>query len=470
MLRMRHCLLSAWLVVLAASPALAQSNPGGASLPSPRDLARFNLERAWWNQATLDFRRDKVQFLTADEESLYVQSTAGTITAFDSETGKRRWAIQAGRKDSTSYPLTTNNDYALVTAGTRLFALDKLRGTIIWQMKLPSLPSTSPAADAARIYIGTGDGSVYAISLRKVKELYEANQLPQYSGEAIAWRYKTAKTVLVPPVPGIRRNGTAAFLGEDEYEDEEAPVNGSLEAENQDARTVAFASRDKSLYSVIAEDRNLNWQFETDAAISAPLASANGLIFLASEDLNCYCIDSNTGQVYWEFIAGRPIRTAPRVIGQELFLAPDRAGLYLLSASNGNRLKHWPNLTRFLGATQNFFFASDAHENIVVMSNKADQQRTILGALPLRRFSNRIANDRTDRLFVATDDGLVVSIRERGSDFPIYHMFPDRRPILPNLASDGDAYESDEPPSDAPKSDDAPQPDDADDDEPKADE
>ena len=51
----------------------------------------------------------------------------------------------------------------------------------------------------------------------------------------------------------------------------------------------------------------------------------------------------------------------------------------------------------------------------------------------MRLFSVRVANDRTDRIFMSTESGLVIALRKRGETIPIYHKFPDRLPILPEV-------------------------------------
>ena len=73
--------------------------------------------------------------------------------------------------------------------------------------------------------------------------------------------------------------------------------------------------------------------------------------------------------------------------------------------------------------------------NLMVLS-RADGAP--LGVLPLRDYSIRVANDRTDRIYLCTESGLVVALRERDQEFPEYHMFPERRPILPDFAPEGE--------------------------------
>jgi hypothetical protein len=63
----------------------------------------------------------------------------------------------------------------------------------------------------------------------------------------------------------------------------------------------------------------------------------------------------------------------------------------------------------------------------------------ILGQLPFRRFVVRPGNDRTDRLFLSTESGMIICLRQIGHNFPRYHRYPDRLPLLPELEPDESA-------------------------------
>ena len=78
-------------------------------------------------------------------------------------------------------------------------------------------------------------------------------------------------------------------------------------------------------------------------------------------------------------------------------------------------------------------FGTDSTGNVVIL-NRADGRS--LGTLSLRPFSVRLENDRTDRLFLATPSGLVVCLREQGSEFAHFHKYPDRAPIVPDVEPD----------------------------------
>lgn len=389
--------------LLLAAPSLSQAQRSsfGPRLPSQRLLSRYGLERGWWGQATLNPSRDTVRYFTVDEENVYVQATSGVVTAFDNESGRRLWAVQLGRRDLFSYALASNEEFALVAVGMQLFALDKYSGDLLWEIRLPAHPSTSPAMDEKYVYIGTLDGSVYAFSLRKIHELFNENLLPQWSHETLVWRYKTAKSITTPPI--------------------------------STGRVVDFASQDNLLYSVSADEREQIFLFETDAPVSAPMVRSEGLLYMASEDFNFYCLNAENGRVRWEFVSGLPVRQAPVVIGPHVFLLPDRGGMYCLSKTSGSQIWWQPKGTEFLAATPELVFMSDSLDNVVMLDRRDGAP---LGALPMRYFKKRVANDRTDRLFLASESGLVISIRDQNREFPLYHKHPERRPIMPMFAEE----------------------------------
>jgi hypothetical protein len=51
----------------------------------------------------------------------------------------------------------------------------------------------------------------------------------------------------------------------------------------------------------------------------------------------------------------------------------------------------------------------------------------------MRGFSVRVANDRTDRIYMSTESGLIIGLRKRGETIPVFHKYPDRLPIIPEV-------------------------------------
>lgn len=396
------CLPFGSACLMDSAPVAAQSSTSVTpELPTTRTLSRYGLERAWWSQATVNPKRDKVKYMVLDEENVYLQGTGGTVTAFDAESGKRLWSVQLGNRDEPIFPGVSNDKHFLAVSGLTLYCMERFSGKVLWELTLPTMPSVGPSVDDQHIYVGALDGSIYSFEIRKIDELSRQRLLPNWSFQAMRWRYRTSKEIT-----------TRAY---------------------STGRLVNFASRDGSLYAVGALERDLTWQFETSAPITAPLATTSDSLILASEDYFVYCLNRDNGQVRWEFASGYPIRKAPIVIEDDLYIMPDRGGVFNLVLRTGEEKWERPGVTDLLGATKSRLFGSDVTGNIVLLQRSTGR---LLGTLPLKPFSVRLQNDRTDRLFMATPSGLVMCLREQGSEFAHYHKYPERAPIVPDVEPD----------------------------------
>lgn len=387
-----------WCGITAVALAQTKSD---APLPNHHQLNRLGLERVWWAQAVLNPHRDKVRSIAIDEDVLVVQSTSGVATGLDAETGQQLWASQLGNQDQQSYPAVSSESLSLIVYGDTLYALNKQNGRMVWTLILPGQPSTGPALDDKRVYIGCLDGSLYAYSLRVIRKLYEERRLPQWSNEAQLWKYKAAKEITSPAIPA--------------------------------GRNVYVASRDGSLYAVTTANRKLTFQLETDKSIVAPLTRAGDMMYVASEDNSFYAINTMKQKVIWEFTSGLPIRKAPWPFEKDLYVLPDRGGMYNLDPANGNTNWWQPQVTDFIAMLGNTVVASDRDGNLLMISRDKGE---VTGQLPFRRYTIRPGNDRTDRIYLATESGLLVCLRQIGHTFPRYHRYPDRLPLLPMMESE----------------------------------
>jgi len=399
----RIALASFATLALLVSPAWAQRVGRGSALIPEQTLNRYGLTRAWWSNGAVNTHRDRLAFVVADETHLFLQSTSGVVTAFNAESGKFLWSRLIGAADRSIYPISTNDDLAFVLNGIKLFAVKKDTGDIVWQLGIPGQPASSAAADDQQVYVGFLDGSLYAFDVKKTRELYGDNKLPQFSDAAVAWRYRTSKAVSSPAIPA-----------------------GDI---------VVFASRNGSLYTVTKNDRRLVFQFETDAALSAPIVRYHNTLLLASEDYNFYSLNLRNGKPGWQFTAGTVIRKAPILIDDEVYLFPHHGNMFKLSAETGEIFWSVPRLEDFLAASTGRVYVADHFNNLAILSRENGQ---VLGTMPLGLFTRHFANDRSDRIYVATEAGLVMCLHEQGREFARFHVHPDRQPILPDIAPEGE--------------------------------
>jgi outer membrane protein assembly factor BamB len=394
------------VIVLDVRNAEAQISANSKSkLPAENELGQLGLTRSWWGQAVTNSARDTVSHLTCDEESVYVQTSSGVVSSFDAETGKRKWSTQMGLSDRPSFPVAINDDLVLSVNGMTLNAVDKNTGDIVWTLKLPGQPASSPAVDQDYLFLGFLDGSLYAFDMREIRRLYGKKLLPEWGYLSVLWRYKSRKSVSTPAV-----------------------ITNRL---------VAFASEDGTLYSVTKRDRDLLFQFETDAALSAPPAVFRDSLLLASQDFKVYSIGVNNGRYNWQFATGEPILAAPMVVGNEAYITPEEGGLLKLRADIGRPM--WsapaPGVYRVVSIGPSRIYGVDRRDNLMVVDRRTGAIERVMRVAP---FSRHVVNNRSDRIFLATTTGLVTCLHEVGRDFPMFHLRPDRQPILPEIAPEED--------------------------------
>ena len=391
------------LLAAAALAALAPAAPAQTGLlPRPEALRAAGLELAWWAVADVSPGQDRVAEIVADEELVYVRTRANVLTAVDLTTGVKKWSVRLGRDRQVGQPVGSNRAVALAVVGREAYGIDKDSGQTIWQIPLPATPTAPPTVDDDRLYVGAGDGGVYAFDLNAIRELYSEGKLPRFALGTQAWRYASGAPVVGSPV----RSGIAAL----------------------------FANRNGVLVAVEAGERKLLWQFEADRAASAPPVADADTVYFASADRNLYAVAVDNGIDRWEFVTRTPVETAPALVGDSLYVVPTQAGVAKVNKASG--LAEWRNdrTTGFLAVAGGRAYASDASGNVLALDDATGRP---LGAALLNDYDVRASNDRTDRVLVATRGGVVLCLKAAGAGFPVYYKRPDSRPVEPSFADPG---------------------------------
>ena len=393
-------LFAAWLWAAAAallpSVAPAQRVP---DLPTDARLATVGLEKAWVGVATIDPFEDEVKHLTSDEDGVYVLTRQNLLTCFDLITGRKKWTVRIGSARDPSSPPTTNRTTLFATVGNDVYALDKDSGNEDWRLPLASSPSAAAQADDDLLLVGTLGGSLLAYDLKQIERTFREGRIADFAGGTLLWRYNTGSEIVGPPV--------------------------------SDGDTIAVANRGGDVAGLNRTRGGLLFKFSTDLPAVAPLTSGDGRLFLASGDQNIYAIDRENGRDLWEFVTRSEVRTRPRQVGDSLYVSPYGGGLYRVRADSGRELWYAPQASGPVGVSGRTVYA-DGPGGALLLLDREDGRR--VGAVSLPRFPLRDTNDRTDRVVVASESGIVICLRETGRVFPAFHRYPDRRPLTPEFA------------------------------------
>lgn len=397
MLFLNRFILTVAAVLLCLQSAQAQAPR--SFLPDEGALNRLGLTMSWWAQASVNPVRDHVEFFVADEQNVFVQSSTGIISSFHAEQGRKLWSQLVGIPSQQSYPVTTSDREALVAIGLHLYSLQKDTGKRVWELVVSEYPSTSPEMDENHIFVGTVDGSVLAYDLPMVQSLYTRGLLPQWTVRSRMWNFQTPDLIISPPLP-VGKN-------------------------------VVFASRRGIVYSLQDKNKELRYQMEVGNEINTPIGYSKDRLFVSDRNARMLCINIETGQVVWTFSGGAQIGQQPRVVNQFVYIVPHRNGLTSLAVSSGAQQWQQRIATSFVAASDNRVYARDESNNLLVLDRENGQ---LIGFVNMREYTMHVSNDRTDRLFLSSPGGTVIALREIGSEYPSYHLNPERRPILPEFA------------------------------------
>lgn len=400
-----------WFVVIGGLFSLTYCGRLVADDLASVELDHLNLDVRWTAQTVLNAGRDKIRHVTNDEELVFVQSTAGVVTALNAENGRRMWSAQVGLTDEFSMAAVTNKDTILIVTGPVVNGLNKFTGDELFQYHLSSQPSDTPAMDEYSFFIPLMDGSVAGYSLKTLTHLERFGNLPAGVARPMAWRFVCGDRVRFSPVPGTEAIAVAT-------------ESGSLHAMHGTG-----AQAGKALYQLLLR-----------SPMSAPLVSvrrgSKESLIAVSADNRVFSIGFTRGaRMLWTWPLSRPVTETPVAIGDDVFITTNGSGLIVLSLDEGRPQTAedgtpWnvANISAVLAVSAGRVYAVDNNNLLLAIDRKTGQ---VAGRVSAHEHPVRVRNSLTDRIFLSTAAGGVVCLAEKDSDFATYHQNPERQPVAP---------------------------------------
>jgi eukaryotic-like serine/threonine-protein kinase len=282
-----------------------------------------------------------------------------------------------------------DNTHAGVYAGAGLVQA----GSVKWKFKTEGAVVSSPAIADGVIYVGSGDGNLYAID--------------QETGTQ-KWKFDTGEPVVSSPAIA---NGLVYFIGSDGALYAVVAATGApkwrfatggerrFEAKNLHGMTPAaqsmpdpmdhflsspavfnnrvyFGSSDGKVYAVDAATGVLQWSFATGDVVHASPAIANNTAYIGSWDSYFYALDAESGQERWRFKAGDDpaihnqvgFQSSAAVVGGTVYVGCRDGHVYAIDGATGR--KRWDYST-----SQSWVNSTPAVRDGVVYAGTADTHR-----------------------------------------------------------------------------------------------
>lgn len=258
----------------------------------------------------------------------------------------------------------------------------KLTG-VKWQFKTQGAIVGSPAIANGVVYIGSGDGALYAIDQRSGQQKWKAQTRgPIASSPAIAdglvfflgydggfycldantgarkWRFATGyeKRFEAKSLHGSTPAEQTVPDGHDVFLSSPAIAGGY----------VYFGSSDGNIYALNEKLGVLEWKFETKGSVHASPAIVGNTIYIGSWDSYLYALDAQSGAEKWRFKTGEdPIiynqvgfQSSPAVVDGVVYVGCRDAHVYAIDAQTGRKKWDYPTSKSWVNVTPAVFDGS----------------------------------------------------------------------------------------------------------------
>jgi len=148
------------------------------ALDIKRKGLRGLLRRCLWKRKPERYAGNEV---VVSNNQVYTINHLGSVTAFDSKTGKEKWTggVHEGNFNSLFYPAPAMDNNVLYCAQHygKVFALDKY-GRNEWESRLPDSTNETPQVRDGIVYVSCSNKKLYALDTR------DGKQIAEYSGDS----------------------------------------------------------------------------------------------------------------------------------------------------------------------------------------------------------------------------------------------------------------------------------------------
>lgn len=241
-----------------------------------------------------------------------------------------RWTYETGDGVSSS-PAVVDGTVYIGSADGSVYALSAADGKEQWSYETGDGVSSSPAVHDGTVYVGSLDESVYALSAADGEE---------------RWTFETGGGVVSSPTVvdervylGSHDGAIYALSTADGSERWSYETGGEIWSSPAVADgTVYIGSRDGAVHAVSTTDGSEQWTHSTDGWVESPPAVVGSTVYAGSLDGSVYALSEADGTEQWVFTADSGVASSPAVADGTVYIGSEDNGVYALSAADGTEL------------------------------------------------------------------------------------------------------------------------------------
>ena len=445
---LNHTLKTALLFCLMF---VLMANDGFSQLITQPQARRIGLTRKWTTQATMSSSQSTLKQLLLSHGTLFSLTDTGQLQAYNAETGATLWTVQVGRRDLVVSEMSASKNYVAVMNGSTIFVYNRYNGKLLWSGEADVIPGAGPAVSESRVYIPGIIGRMQSFPLRLIGDPLaehgksESTLSPEERQQLEIERRDSLRILdqYVEPLnaQSVGRIYQSPIISRDDIKD------AAFNTVSSGVDHVVWVTDDGSMYlgsigtSDLADNFEILYHVPTQKTITSrptfieldnDFPDQTGNIYMGSRDGYVYCVRENDGKQLWTYPCNEPIVEHLAVVCRQLekrdakkrkqferhlYVPTYQKGMFCLDAVKGEKIWQTPGIVRFLSRTNTRLYTVDNRNNLTVMDVQSGQ---VLGTMPLNSNKIQYLNEITDRIYLATEDGMIQCLAQIDQEKPIY--------------------------------------------------
>lgn len=471
---MKRCILSRFFILVVLNLMAVNfsqafiASQGNYLLPE-EVTAPIGLKQGWFNQVALDTREDKLENIILVDKQIFVTTSCSSIQAINGETGTTMWWRRVGLEKYHTFSPAANSRVVAVLNGTMLYVFDRYNGKKILEVPLYGQPAAGPMISERFVYIPLLSRKIFAVPLvpytpvrsNLAKSLEEMDQVRktvkfsddienrikklQQSGEQTQFLLKPVEDSEFSFCPSLGSTFVPPTLGTqspyDDYICWSTDLGWLMVGKNH---TDKFVNNLRIIYKVAIKPETL--YLNSKRFIHMELAELKGvqasphfvpkdisflnmripedkrkggLILIGTDMGFVMAVNDFSGDIRWKFMTGSPV--TEKIVSHENFcyIVTAEEILYCVNMVDGNEVWKDNDITKVLSISEKTLYAINSRGFLIAIDKKNGKKIT---SLTLPRYTFHMSNDESDRIYLATEDGLIQCLRETNRTVPFVRI------------------------------------------------
>jgi outer membrane protein assembly factor BamB len=260
---------------------------------------------------------------------VYLGDLDGVLHCVDASSGTKAWTFDSESSIHSSPNVTPDGKTIIFgNDGAQVFGIGAADGKKLWEGKSGDRVNACPAVGfGAALFTGC-DAKLLAIDISTGAEKFAAELGGLAPGSAAVLEDRLVIGTGEGTVVALSPDGQRTLWKYDQVDDQQAMFYSSPAVSDG---IVVIGCRDRNVHAIDVRTGKRAWAFKTRGDVDATPTISAGRVFIPSKDKKLYVLDLKTGEKQWEFTAGRAI-TAGVAIGKDA----DNQPVIVLGDTAGN--------------------------------------------------------------------------------------------------------------------------------------